>query len=89
MTTKVRQQPSTPLPYITNKRDEIVAIPDFRKVANCVHATNGPDDAAYLVFTANAYPKLIEALRTAMHQVVKAEDCRAIQNLLVEMGEAQ
>ena len=40
-----------------------------------------------LVHTANAYPKLVEALRNAMHQVAKPEDCRAIQDLLVEIGE--
>ena len=36
---------------------------------------------------ANDRAKLVEALRNAMHQVAKAEDCRAIQNLLVEIGE--
>lgn len=36
---------------------------------------------------ANAYPKLIEALREAMHGVKSAEQCRAIQALLVELGE--
>ena len=40
-----------------------------------------------VVRRANAYPRLVEALREAMHQVTKAEDCRAIQDLLVSIGE--
>jgi hypothetical protein len=38
---------------------------------------------------ANDRAKLIEALRKAMHQVAHADDCRAIQALLVEIGEAK
>ena len=44
-------------------------------------------DADYIAHAANAYPKLVEALRDAMHKVAKPEDCRSIQDLLVGIGE--
>ena len=33
------------------------------------------------------YRLAVEALRMAMHQVTKPEDCRSIQNILVKLGE--
>ena len=64
--TKTKTTPATPLPYITNKREEVAAANDFRTVARCVHASNAPQDAAYIVHAANAYPKLVEALKEAI-----------------------
>ena len=43
-----------------------------------------PDVIAQL---ANDRARLVEALRDAMHQVKSAKTCRAIQDLLVSIGE--
>lgn len=41
----------------------------------------------YVSHSMTSYPKLVNALRAAMHQVRDADDCRAIQQVLHEVGE--
>ena len=52
-------RPARPLPWITNKRHEVITAKDFHGVANF----REDQDAAYAVHACNAYPKLLDALR--------------------------
>jgi hypothetical protein len=52
-------RPARALPWITNKRHEVITAKDFHGVANF----REDQDAAYAVHACNAYPKLMEALR--------------------------
>ena len=52
-------RPVRALPWITNKRHEVITAKDFHGVANF----REDQDAAYAVHACNAYPKLLETLR--------------------------
>lgn len=62
-------EPATPLPWIVNQRNRIIAAADYRAIANCVHGINAEQDAAYIVHACNAYPRLVEALREARNEM--------------------
>ena len=91
----VKHQPATPLPWHSNDRHvysggtDKTHDPDFA----VTHSTSGrwyravrkPEDAAYIAHAANAYPKLVEALRDLTGE---SGDYRAAEALLRELGEA-
>ena len=87
-------QPATPLPWLAGQ--SITAAREGRQRGSYDRVTvaqrvNRSDDAAYLAHSANAYPKLIEALKTFADMTPDAEGGAWIAKhsaaLLRELGE--
>ena len=92
--TPVKHQPATPLPWgseidaMIAKCDAAVLKSEYRKATDEIAGfVQGHRD--YIVHAANAYPKLVEALRYILaHPDDKAQRERGA-NLLRELGEAE
>lgn len=83
-----KQKPSTSLPW------EPIKLPGHYGVVNeqdlRVCESQDSEDAAYIVHAANAYPKLVEALRNALRgDKFKAIAELEAADLLRELGEAE
>jgi hypothetical protein len=91
----VKHQPATPLPWIVVK-DGIYTVIDSKppnaKRVGVMKYIDAPADqnAAYVAHSANAYPKLIEALQRMARTpaAYPAADRAAAFQLLGELGEA-
>lgn len=88
MSGAVKHQPATPLPWVVVKDGAytvIDSVPPNAKRFGVVRYIGEPtaQNAAYIVHAANAYPKLIEALR------VQAKLNGVPSAILRELGEAQ
>lgn len=93
-----KQKPSTSLPWETIKLPGYYGVVNEQDLRAC--ESQDSKDAAYIVHAANAYPKLVEALRETLrdrltqanlHQLppgirARLESARA---LLRELGEAE
>lgn len=75
--------PLQPLPFSTGSIDKIISAADGETVAQVASI----QDAAYLVHAANAYPKLVEALRIAAEQMGHGPYGMEARALLRELGE--
>ena len=75
--------PATPLPWIVNLRRHVVTADASQDAAHC-KGSNGVEDAAYIAHAANAYPRLVEALRKVAIGKPYAERSA---DLLRELGE--
>ena len=89
-----KQKPSTSLPW------EPIKLPGHYGVVNeqdlRVCESQDSEDAAYIVHAANAYPKLIEALRVSLRvsslpfdHADKRANPERLRALLRELGEAE
>ena len=97
-TTTTKHKPATPLPWTlvswdANKRTKIVEFA-FRGdyPVNLRGLSTGPEqrDAAYIAHAANAYPKLVEALRICaalVHSDGEPVCGQKVRALLRELGE--
>ena len=94
---RIKHQPLQPLPFSTGSLNKTIAAADGEYVAE----TASIQDSEYLTHAANAYPKLVEALRrkiaerealnASLYKTIKdASDAEldADKALLRELGEA-
>jgi len=65
--TKIKHAPATPLPWANQPGDDSShgVLSNWRGEPFEVAANAAPTDAAYIAHAANAYPRLVEALREA------------------------
>lgn len=97
-------KPATPLPFEQQRGFDLRSIisADGTMVAKSsqlgIGTTRGADNAAYLVHAANAYPRLVEALRNLAERCDGAEgvrddgsniDTSDAAGLLMELGERE
>jgi hypothetical protein len=88
-----KHTPATPLPYFTNGPRHLQAqgrLGDIRPrvIAQFTPRDEYQQDAAYIAHAANAYPKLVEALREACFQFTdRVKMMERHRALLRELGE--
>ena len=84
-----KQKPSTSLPW------EPIKLPGHYGVVNeqdlRVCESQDSEDAAYIVHAANAYPKLVEAIKDSLHGHcdVGSQSSALFLRILRELGEAE
>lgn len=71
MSQQIKNAPATPLPWAG-----VISEPHFSE-----------EDAAYVKHAANAYPKLVQALRKTLVRQNRLESLKAGIDLLRELGE--
>lgn len=85
-------KPATPLPFIASvdniSRDNLLLLRGM-----CGNASDGVQNAAYIAHAANAYPKLVAALRR-IDATISGSQAQAVQignaiALLRELGEGE
>lgn len=86
-------KPATSLPWSAGKYNQWVQSNDGELVASVETEHNhGPENAAYIAHAANAYPKLVEALKNIAANEWDANGATAtgksVRALLREVGEA-
>ena len=75
----MRHQPATPLPWALSEKCVVRIAPQA--------SLAGKEDRKYLTHAANAYPKLVEALRDAWKGDLPIERYAEIGALLRDLGE--
>lgn len=60
-------KPSSPLPW--NQNGRYVGNTTYPELAECWNVPGATADAAYIVAACNAYPKLVEALNSAIDTI--------------------
>jgi hypothetical protein len=82
----VKHKPRTPLPWTFNKHSGYVFAQAEGQHTVVARADRSPGDTGYATHAANAYPKLVEALRAC--EDGSLEGLMRAKALLRELGEA-
>lgn len=98
----VKHQPATPLPFEVHEATSTRVGFDIQSAegaALIAYNLRLSEDAAYIAHAANAYPKLVEALRAAANHINRItnpaanygefQEVRTARALLRDLGEAQ